>query len=162
MLETTAEKLEAAPVQAPAAIPSSLELAEHFQRFVKYWAGSDVEYRGRASEDAVEMPVELMVRWKGSVGGTLVVRCYPNFIHWLSESRDYRPLNLFTGKKIFSEMATLYSLYLIQQFWLTENFELGPVLPRPSTRSQWPAREPHATCALWVEDNPVEIRLWMD
>ena len=162
MLETLTQKIEAAGMQSPAAIPCSMDLAKHFDRFVKYWAGANMEYLGQVSDHTIEMPVELMVRWKGSVSGTLVIRCFPDFIEWLTESRDYRPLNLCTGKEIFREMTTLYGIYLIQQFWLTENFELGPILPRSSTQAQWPAREPHATCSLLVDNNPVEIRLWMD
>jgi len=154
--------LKAAPEQAPAAIPCSMDLARHFHRFVKYWAGTDVDYLGQASDNPMEMPVELVVRWKGSVGGTLVLRCFPDFLTWLPESRAYKPLNLCTGMEIFTEMTTLYCIYLIQQFWLTENFELGPILLRPSTPAQWPAREPHATCGILVDHHPVEIRLWMD
>lgn len=146
----------------PAAIPCSMDLAKHFHHFVKYWAGKDVDYLGEAAEGPVEMPVELAVRWNGSVKGHLVVRCFPEFMKWLSESRDYKPLHLCTGNEIFSEMATLYCIYLIQQFWLSEDFQMGPILPRPSTPAHWPAREPHATCSLLVENNPVEIRLWMD
>ena len=143
-------------------IPCSMDLAKNFHRFVKYWAGADMEYLGQASDNPMEMPVELIVRWKGSVSGTLVIRAFADFLQWLPESRAYKPLNLCTGKEIFSEMTTLYTIYLIQQFWLSEDFELGPILPRSSTPTQWPAREPHATCGLLVEGNPVEIRLWMD
>jgi hypothetical protein len=147
----------------PATIPHSRDLAVHFEKFVKYWAGrAAVEYLGPTSGDTVDMPVEVSVRWKGSVGGTLVIRCYRDFLKWLMESRDYKPLNLFTEKEIFHEMSTLYCVYLIQYFWLSEIFEMGLVLPRFSTPQDWPLREPDATCGLLVEQNPVEIRLWMD
>lgn len=135
MLEAIVEKSEAAPIQAPAAIPCSMDLAKHLHRFVKYWAGADVEFLGQVSDETMDMPVELMVRWKGSVSGTLVIRCFDDFPQWLTESRTYKPLNLCTGREIFNEMTTLYCIYLIQQFWLTENFELGPILPRPAPPS---------------------------
>jgi|SRR5579872_4356418 len=147
----------------PAAIPHSMDLAMHFEKFVKYWAGkAEVDYLGPAAEGPMDMPVEVSVRWKGSVSGTLVIRCYHEFLDWLMESRDYKPLNLCTVKEIFHEMSTLYCVYLIQYFWLSEIFEMGLVLPRLSTPKDWPVPEPDATSSLLVDQNPVEIRLWID
>jgi hypothetical protein len=143
-------------------VPHSMDLAKHFQKFVEYWAGAGIEYLGMASDEPIDMPVEVSLRWKGSISGTLVIRCYPEFLKWLTESRDYKPLHLCTEKEIFNEMSTLYCVYLIQYFWIAELFELGLILPRPSTSSDWPLREPDSTCSMLVEHNPVEIRLWVD
>ncbi len=163
MLDTIPKTQEQLFQGIPAAIPHSMDLAVHFEKFVKYWAGkAGVEYLGPVAEDPIEMPVEVSVRWKGSMGGTLVIRCYPDFLKWLMESRDYKPLNLCTEKEIFHEMSTLYCVYLIQYFWISDLFELGLVLPRASTSRDWPVREPDSTCGLLVEQNPVEIRLWID
>ncbi len=132
MLEAIVEKFEPPQTQAPIAIPLFDGPGQYiYNRFVNYWAGADVEYLGQVSDETMDMPVEMMVRWKGSVGGTLVIRCFSDFLKWLPESRTYKTLNLCTGKEIFSEMTTLYCIYLIQQFWLSDNFELGPILPRP-------------------------------
>lgn len=146
----------------PSLLPCSLDLATCFHKFVKYWAGADVDYLGYAAEGPLEMPVEVTIRWKGSVSGTLVIRCYQGFLDWLKDSRDYKPLYLCTEKEIFNEMNTLYCIHLIQSFWLTEIYQLGPIVPRPSTPESWPVREPDATCGLLVEQNPVEIRLWVE
>jgi hypothetical protein len=143
-------------------IPCSMELATHFQKFVEYWAGVGVDYLGMAPDDPLEMPVEVSLKWKGPITGTLIIRCFPEFLHWLKESRDYKPLHLCTQKEIFHEMSTLYCIYLIQSFWIKEASELGLILPRASRPSDWPRREPDATCSLLAGHNPVEIRLWMD
>ena len=163
MLDTLSPAKEQLFRGIPAAIPHPMDLAMHFQKFVKYWAGkAEVEYLGPTGANTIDMPVEVSVRWKGSVSGTLVIRCYREFLNWLMESRDYKPLNLCTEKEIFHEMSTLYCVYLIQYFWISELFELGLVLPRPSTPQNWPVRDPDSTCSLLVEQNPVEIRLWLE
>jgi hypothetical protein len=144
-------------------VPDSMELAVHFEKFVKYWGGeAEVEYLGHAPGDAIHMPVEVAVRWKGTVGGTLVIRCYHEFLEWLMNSRDYKPLYLCSEKEIFNEMCTLYCVHLIKHMWLSEIFEMGLVLPGPSSPTSWPLREPDSTCSLLVEQCPVEIRFWMD
>jgi len=144
------------------AIPCSMDLATHFQKFVDYWAGGGVDYLGTAPDDTVEMPVEVSLKWKGPVAGTLVIRCFPEFLGWLKESRAYKPLHLCTEKEIFNEVSTLYCIYLIQSFWIKEASELGLILPRPSGPKDWPRREPDATCSLLAGPNPVEIRLWVE
>ncbi|MGH7740123.1 MAG: hypothetical protein ACREL1_08260 [bacterium] len=157
-----APQLEEIEVPSTEPIPCSMELAVRFQRFIKYWAQAEVDYLGYAPDDNLDLPVEISVRWTGSVKGTLVIRCYPEYLKWLADSRAYKPLNLCTEKEIFNEMGTLYGIYLIQHFWLSEIFELGPVLARPSTPDTWPRREPDSTCSLLVGSNPLEIRLWVD
>ena len=143
-------------------IPCSMDLAQYFQKFIKHWAGMEVEYLGQAPDGPVEMPVEMTIRWKGAVAGTLVIRAYGDFLKWLMESRDYKPLNLCTGKEIFHEMGSLYCVFLIQHFWISEASELGLLFPRASSTGDWPRREPDSTCGILVANNPVEIRLWLD
>lgn len=139
-----------------------MDLAKCFQRFVEYWAGRSVDFLGQVPDEIVEMPVEVSLKWKGPVGGTLVIRCYREFLTWLRDSRDYKPLHLCTEKEIFNEMATLCCLHVIQSFWIKDIAGLGLILPRPSTPEAWPLREPDATCSLLAGPNPVEIRLWVD
>jgi hypothetical protein len=144
-----------------APLPSSMDLATHFQKFVKYWADADLQYLGPIREDVSNMPVEVSVKWKGTIGGRIVIRCRPEILKWLRESRDYKPLNLCTENEIFNEMSSLYAVYLIYSFWMSDFSEMGLILPRPSTAADWPHKEPDATCALSVQNNLVEIRLWV-
>ncbi len=163
MTEATQEpKIPAFEETKPAIMPCSMDLAAHFQKFVDYWSKGGVEYLGTVSDEPLDMPMEVTLKWKGPVGGTLVVRCYPEFLNWLKESRDYRPLNLCTEKEIFNELTTLYCIFLIHSFWIREISALGLILPRPSTPKDWPLREPDATCSILAGTNPVEIRLWVE
>ena len=145
------------------AVPKSMDLAVHFEKFVEYWAGKNpVDYLGPVGDPPCDMTAEVTLRWMGTVSGTLVIRCHQDFLLWLKSVRSYKPSHLSTEKEIFHEMATLYVVYLIQSFWLSEIFELGLIIPRPSTPDQWPVREPNVTCSLLAGDHPVEIRFWMD
>ncbi len=75
--------------RTPTSIPCSMELAMYFEKFVKYSREkAETEYLGYTSDDTLDMPVEVCVRWTGSVGGTLVTRCYREFLDWLMQSRD--------------------------------------------------------------------------
>ena len=64
---------------------------------------------------------------------------------------------------IFQEMVTLYSIFLAHSMWVDEFFELGPILARPCRPKDWPPlNQSHSFCAVGVDQEPVEIRLWLD
>jgi hypothetical protein len=161
MVETLAE-IQQENSTPPLFLPRSLDLFTLFKGFVQYWAGGDVECRGQILEDQREMPEELKIRWKGSLSGTLVIRCQSPFLQWLEEKRNSRLPRPGNGREFFCDMTVLYCIYLIQNFWVSELFELGLILPRPSSPRDWPAREPDATCRLLVDTHPLEIRFWAD
>jgi hypothetical protein len=163
MLETITRSDKWISKEIPGSIPNSMDLAMCFEKFVKYWGQNpELEYLGPTNDVTLDMPVEISVRWKSSVGGTIVIRCFPEFLDWLMESREYKPLFLSTPKEIFYEMCALYCVHLIKNFWVDEISEMGLVLPKPSTSTDWPVREPDSTCSLLVGQAPLEIRLWMD
>ncbi len=139
-----------------------MDLSTLFRGFVQYWAGGDAEYNGQALEDREDMPEEIKIRWKGSLSGILVIRCQRSFLKWLEEKRNSKLPRSGSGRELFNEMATLYCIYLVQNFWVSELFELGLILPRPSAPRDWPPRDPNATCQLLVDTHPLEIRFWAD
>jgi hypothetical protein len=163
MLEaiTKAVKQKFFPILKPSISPSSLDLSRHFEKFVDYWAAAKYEYLGPIQGGLSDLPVEVSVRWKGTIGGRIVIRCRPEFLNWLQESRDDKPAHMRTENEIFHEMSSLYSVYLIFCFWMSDFSEMGMIQPRSSTPADWPSAEPTATCGLLVQDNPVEIRLWV-
>jgi hypothetical protein len=149
------------PATKPEVIPTSMDLGGHFEKFVKYWADPEFQYRGPIQDDLPGMSSEVSIRWKGEVGGRIVIRCHPKFLRWLEESRDTKPSHMQTETEIFREMSSLYAVYLIYCFWMSDFSEMGMIQPNPSTPADWPVRKPSATCSLLVQNNPVEIRLWV-
>jgi hypothetical protein len=144
----------------PSILPTSMDLASHFEKFVDYWEAADFEYLGPLRERLSDLPVEVSVRWKGKVGGRIVIRCRAEFLKWLEESRQNKALNIPNEVEIFHEMSSLYAVYLIYSFWMADFSEMGLIEPNRSTPAYWPAGEPTATCGLLVQNNLVEIRLW--
>jgi hypothetical protein len=143
-------------------MPISHILAGYFQKFIHYWSKGEVRYLGELREEPVDMPVELCVRWNGNARGMLVIRCYEEFVHWLSQGKGYKPVSFYTGKEIMNEMVSQYCVYLIHNFWRPELLEIGPIQPRASIPEDWPKSAPETAFSLLVEDHPVEIRFWIN
>src|SRR5581483_4226568 len=87
MLEniTRAVKQKFFPSATPAESPSSVDLGRHFEKFVQYWADAEYQYLGPIRDDRTDLPVEVSIRWKGEVGGRIVIRCRSGFLKWLEE-----------------------------------------------------------------------------
>ena len=83
----TLERLEA----FTPAMPIPHILANYFQKLIRYWTKTDVRYLGEIEDVALDMPVELCVRWNGNANGMLVIRCYEDFPKWLKSRRVISP-----------------------------------------------------------------------
>jgi len=144
------------------ATPISHILANYFQKLIRYWAQTDVRYLGEIEDVALDMPVELCVRWNGNASGMLVIRCYEDFPKWLKRSKGYKPLNVCTEKEMMNEMVAQYGVYLVHNFWNPELLKIGPMVARPCQQQEWPAHPADAAFSVLAHDHPVEIRLWLD
>ena len=94
--------------------------------------------------------------------GVMIIRCYDDFIKWFNQNKNYRPLNVCTGKEMLHEMISEYCTYVICNFWKPELLKIKAPLPRPCRPEDWPFRTPDAAFGVLVEKHPVEIRFWMD
>lgn len=142
-------------------LPHALELTVLFREFVHYWTGFSTAIPELSRHQNLADPLEFATRWSGSIKGTLVLRTSRNFLEKLTKLSLGKEGNA-GGNAPLQEMATLYSIFLVHYAWMDELFELGPILARPSQPSLWPSGEPHAFCAVEVEGEPIEIRLWID
>lgn len=141
-------------------LPHALELTVLFREFVHYWTGFSTVIPEPGPPQGPADPVEFATRWNGSVKGTLVLRASRGFLEKLAQNFQEKGANA-CGNALLQEMTTLYSIFLVHYAWMDELFELGPILARPSQPSLWPSGKPHASCAVEVEGEPVEIRLWL-
>jgi hypothetical protein len=141
--------------------PGSMELSSLFRNFIRYWAGMKANYHGEIHDEPAPMPVEICVRWNGPVRGTLVLRCFADFSKRVQKNFDssWTPM---VEKELLGELATLFCVHLINSYWSRDFFEMGPVLARPSHPGDWPPRTADATCNLSVDQQWVELRLWVD
>ncbi|GEM_PF-2194872 len=143
-------------------LPHSLELTVLFREFVQYWTGFRTKIPDLGVRPSLADPVEYATRWNGSVKGTLVLRSSNRLLEKLAAFFQDQGASVPSKNALFQEMATLYSIFLVHYAWMDELFELGPILARPSRPALWPPDQPHAFCAVEVEGEPVEIRLWLD
>lgn len=142
-------------------IPHSLELTVLFREFAHYWTGLKTEIPVKKIPREMADPMECTVRWTGSVRGTLVLRCSRTLVdRWMGIFRE-KGMEVQDGGAVYREMASLYAIFLAHFMWSNEFYELGPLLSRPSTPKDWPAEEPQSSCAVEVDGEPVEIKLWL-
>jgi hypothetical protein len=155
---TTLEKLQPnTPTK-----PISHILANYFQKFINYWTHTDVRFLGELQEGIVDMPVEICVRWKGNAQGTMIIRCYEDFLIWFNKNKSYKPLNVCTGKEMLYEMIGEYCIYVVCNFWNPKLLEIGPLLPRPCRLEDWSDQTAEAAFGVLVNNHPIEIRFWME
>lgn len=153
------------PLLAPpaAAFPHTFELTVLFREFMAYWTGLKTEPLDWGRVQPGVKPVEFIVRWNGSAKGSLVVRTSDLLLEKLNGVLLERGLEFPDKSSLFREMATLYTLYLIHSLWMDDFFNLGTVLARPcEPQDRPPMAKSHSFCAIGVEGEPVEIRLWLD
>jgi hypothetical protein len=143
------------------AVPITYILANLFNKFMKYWTNSEVEYLGVLKDKPLEMPVEISIPWNGNTHGTLTIRCQEGFIQWLSKCKSDESANALTENEIFNKTVRHFCAYVIHTFWKSEHLRIGPLLPISSRPEVWPSDSPDAAFSVRVEQHPVEIRLWM-
>ncbi len=144
-------------------VPHTLELTVLFREFMAYWTGLKTEILDWGKVQSPVTPVELMVHWKGTVKGTLVVRTTQGLLDKLMEVFQEKGVEINGSSALFKEMVTLYAIFLVHYMCADEFLELGPILARPSQPKDWPPlKESHSFCAVGVDHEPVEIRLWID
>lgn len=151
------------PRKAFPTIPHTLELSTLFSDFLSYWSGLESRFLEGSPAQGPADPVELIVRWNGSVNGALVLRASKTLLRKLTMALGEKGQDFHEPMAAFREMATLYATYLAHSLWVDEFFELGPILSRPSSPRDWPSRtQCHAYSALSVDGDLLEIRFWLD
>jgi len=90
-----------------------------------------------------------------------VVRSSLEFAVWLRSLRADTSLGRYNETEVFEELVSLYCLYLFHDFWIPQDFQIGPIHPFRSVPADWPTGEPHAISSYLIDGFPAEIRLWM-
>jgi hypothetical protein len=155
--------LERPSIRPSTVVPHTMELTVLLSEFMAYWAGAKTEFLDWGSVQPLAKPVEYIVRWNGSVKGTLLFRSSDRLLDKLMDRFQEKDKGFPNKTALFQEMVTLYSIFLINSTWVDDAFTLGPILARPcKPQDRPPMTESHVFCAMGVDREPVEIRLWID
>jgi len=150
-------------IRSSVTVPHTLELTVLFNEFMAYWAGLKTEVMDWGLAQPSSKPVEFIVRWNGSVKGALVIRSSERLMDKLRSALQEKGKDFDSRTAVFQEMVTLYSIFLINSMWMDDLFNLGPLMARPcGAQDRPPMTQSHSFCAIGVEREPVEIRLWLD
>src|ERR1700733_4204322 len=123
--------LDRPAVQPSTVIPHTMELTVLFREFMAYWAGLKTEFLDWGTVQPSVKSVEYIVRWNGSVKGTLVVRSSERLLDKLMDRFREMDKGFPNKTALLQEMVTLYTVFLINSTWMDEYFNLGPILARP-------------------------------
>ena len=138
-----------------------LDLGHPIEKVLLSWGAARIKRLPHFPSKTSYAPLERMALLTGRLNGTLVIRTTLEFAEWLRNLRADTSLGRYSEIEIFEELVSLYCLYLFHDFWVPQDFQIGPIRPFRSVPSDWPSGAPHAVCDYLVEDFPVEIRLWM-
>ena len=140
--------------------PRFFELGHPFEKILRSWGSRQIQ-RMLPPRETTYAPLERMTILTGTLNGTLVVRSSQEFAAQLRNLRADSSLGRYHETEVFEEMVSLYSLYLFHDFWIPQDFQVGPIHPFRSVPADWPAGEPHAISSYLIDGFPAEIRLWM-
>lgn len=140
--------------------PKFFDLGHPFEKILRSWGSGQIQ-RVLSPLETTYAPLERMTILTGTLSGTLVVRSSLEFAVQLRNLRSDSSLGRYSEAEVFEEMISLYSLYLFHDFWIPQDFQVGPIHPFRSVPADWPLGQPHAVSNYLVDGFPVEIRLWM-
>lgn len=139
----------------------TFELQALLKETLEDWLGVPVSYFSAKDEGGTDFPLELMLRYEDPVPGILVFRADASFTGTLKSFLERRAPQPSAGRDLFLETAVRF----YQKFmWMAHDRDcilLKPARFRSSRPSDWPHREPDASCLSLVERRPVEIRHWI-
>jgi hypothetical protein len=139
-----------------------IPLAETLAHILGSIPGTPIQDLGRPVEGPADLPLECGIRLSGGPTGLLVVRTNSSLSSRLRESQPGSDDRRAGEREALNGLAVLLCINLLVGHWKPSLPNLGPILPRPSTPRDWPARPPDAACAFLADKDPVEARLWIE
>jgi hypothetical protein len=139
--------------------PSGLDLFKVFQGVLSRWAYLPSEYAGEAAGEGKEWGLSLGVSLEPEINALLVVRGRKEFGDLLLESTGGEPARPSDAEDSFRELVNLCCGHLLTTLW--PSYRLAGFLPVPVPSAEIPSGPPSVSCALKVENQPVEILVWM-
>lgn len=144
-------------------LPHSLDLSILFKDFILYWAG----WRINLDEDEPYLGTlptkEWQVSLQGSVRGTLTFRTTDRLLKALWEDQGFKGMDFPDADATLREMAALFATHMVRTFWKGRFLGLTPLMARPAEHGKRPSPfQCHTYCRLWLNGEPLEIRLWLE
>lgn len=125
------------------------------------WAFLPTAPIGLPADGPVEMAMEWSVRLSGPALCFLNLRTVPEMALLIAQNVQGVDQVPDGGEDAFREFVNIFCGHLLTYLWGQSGKSFDPFLPIPTTPSDWPGAEPSAACVFIVENNPIEIRLWI-
>ncbi|MGH7740122.1 MAG: hypothetical protein ACREL1_08255 [bacterium] len=155
------ETMSLAPTKNSSYSLPLFDLSRPFEKIVRSWGAEEILRLPSDSRLDDTLTLERSVALTGTLTGFLNFRTTPEFSSWLRNQQGPSSAGLYSEDEVFDEMISLFGLYLFHDFWNPESFQIGPLQPLSDEPTELSFLPPHAVSRLRVENQMVEIRLWM-
>jgi hypothetical protein len=140
-------------------IPTNRELYEFFNQFLLMWIRKPSKLVDWVEGGISDLPLERGLMFFQPLSGFLVIRTSQGFEAQLEKlTTDGKSEE--AHMELFVEMVILFWHRFVSKFWGLDSRTLPPVLFKKSVPLDWPDREPDTACVVFVDKEPVEIRIW--
>lgn len=142
-------------------LPSSLDLFQSLNQFLLQWADLAPQFVSAKMEDMAPLPKEQSLFFSQPLNALLILRSMPEFEKFLNQKLMGFPQDQRRSpSELFLEMTVLFWHRLLMQFWRVDSRTLPPAILKRSVPVQWPDRKPDSSCTVFIQQFPVEVRLW--
>ncbi len=138
-------------------IPTSSELYVFFNQFIMKWLNLPAQRVEGIEDDIQTLPNEHGLMFMHPISGILVIRTSEEFGQGLAKLAKTREV----PHDLFVEMIVLFWHRFVSNFWKLDSRTLPPSIFKKSLPKHWPDRKPDAQLVVFVIQQPVEIRLWV-
>jgi hypothetical protein len=143
-------------------LPNAYELAELVDHVVSDWAFFSAQPAGQPAQGPAALDLEYTVQLRGPVNCLLVMRADRSLGRALAVASTGDPSAAEEGRDAFKELVNLVAGHLLTTFFGGSELNFEPFLPQPSVPAVWPLSEPDSQSVVMVEQNPLELRLWLE
>lgn len=131
-------------------IPSSLDLHRILNQLLIRRINLSAQYFNAPLEDSSPLPVEQSILFSEPLQGLLMVR----------STKIFEDLLESTAECSFLELTIIFYHQLFREAWGLDTRILKSALYKRSIPLLWPDRKPDASCMMFIQESPLEVRLW--
>ncbi len=139
-------------------IPSSDDLYDFFNAVIYRWLKLPSKKVASVDTDIQVLPNEEGFLFSEPSKGILVLRTSKEFGEGLARLAK----NKEVPHDLFLQMIVVFWHQFVGKYWQLDSRTLPPLLFKKSVPRHWPDRKPDSHLTVFILEQPVELRLWVD
>lgn len=139
-------------------VPTPDDLYDFFNSVIYRWLKLPSKKVASVDTDIQALPNEEGFLFSEPSTGILVLRTSEAFGEGLARLAKTREV----PHDLFMEMIVVFWHQFVGKFWQLDSRTLPPLLFKKSVPRHWPDRKPDSQLTVFILEQPVELRLWVD